>query len=394
MNPEVLNAKLRADLIAAQKIPVYMDPQISFEDESSFRFESLLRRMNGSQSVKNMKFEWMESALYPNIMVALGDQSVGTTITVDHPEYAHQDQLVYNTRTHELYLMNENTGGTSTASAITVVNHAAGTGNFSTAVKDGDILLILPEAHAEGEEVPEGYSAKPRFLYGYVMQHSMSTGKYTDIAKGAEEYGEKQLMINRREKWFEYKRAKNLLLYLGQRNLETTSAGGPRRYTSGGLRNSIVSNRIDFSGVGGGFNMAAIAELMRKTTEKGAASDTKVGIAGQNAWLSVSSLPANVIRTTQDKTSWGWVINRLITPFGNLALEYDPVLCASNGLADVMVLLDMKHIQLVHYADLADRMYLDVTEKRDIHNMEDLISGTFGLKLKQETFHAWGYGIN
>lgn len=394
MNPEVLNEKLRVDLIASQKIPIFMDEMISEEDSTSFRLEYLMRMLNGSKSIPNMKFEWMEEAIYPNIMIAQGASSAGTSITVDHPEYAHQDNLIYNTRTNEIYLMNENTGGTTTAHKITVVNHAAGTGNFVTAVAEGDILIVLPEAHAEGEVVPQGYSSKPRFLYNYNMQIDTSAGPYTDIARGTKEYGEKQLLRNRKNKWIEHKQKKNLLLYLSKRNVEIVSAGGPRRYTIDGLRNSIQTNRVDFSNVGGGFNMAAVAELIRSTTTKGNASKVKAGIAGQNAWLTLSSLPNNAIRTTQGEKSWGWVINKLITPFGDLALEYDPTLTEANGLADVMVMLDMKYVQLTHFADLADRMYLDVTEKRDIHNMEDIISGTVGLELKQQEFHAWGYGIN
>lgn len=391
--PDTLTGTLRSDLVASQKIPVYMDDYIAFEDESAYRFESLARRLNGSQEVENTKVEFMEMGLYPNVMEVTEAAASGTTISVDHPEYAHQDQLIYNTRTNEIYLMNEATGGITAAGKITVVNHS-GSGNFTTACVVGDKLIILPEAHAEGEAVPSGWSSKPRFLYTYVQQSDMSCGPYTDIAKAQKEYGEKQLLINRKQKWIEWKRAVNLIMYLGQAMRDATSASGLRRHTMRGLRSWISSNRVDFSLVPGGFGLSAVGELMRKTSLIGASSNSKVGIAGQNAWVSLSALPNNAIRATQDETSWGWKVNRLVTPFGNLALEYDPTLSEMNGLGDVMCILDMAAIQLVHLTGLRERMYLDVTDARDIHNMEDLISGTFGLKVKLQERCAWGYGIN
>jgi hypothetical protein len=393
--PEILNGTLRSDLIASQKVPVFMDDMIAFEDESSFRFESLLRRLNGSKGVSNIKSEFMEMGLYPNVMQVQAVAAIAATaITVDHPEYAHRDQLVYNTRTNETFIMNEDVGGTTAASQITILNQA-GSGGLASAAAVGDILLILLEAHAEGEAVPDPWSAKPRFLYTYIMQYDYSLGKYTDLAQVTGEYGEKQLAINRKQKWIEQKRAKNLKLYLGSQMLETTSAG-VRRMSARGLRDWIVTNRVDFSGAQA-FNMTALGELMRGITLIGASSDKKVGIAGQNAWVKISTFPNSAVRTTEKVTDWGWVLNYLRTPFGNLALEYDPQLSQQNGLADVMAVLDMAHISMEHLEgngrSLKDRMYLDVGTARDIHNTEDVFSGTCGLKVKLEELHAWGYGI-
>lgn len=391
---EILAGTMRSDNISSQKIPVEMDSYMSMEDESSYRFEALARRINGKKTVKNTKVEWMEHALYPNTLTVQAVAAKNATVVyVDHPEYAHIDQLIYNTRTGELYLMNEATGGTGTAGAITVLNHAAGTGGISTATAVGDVLLILPEAHAEGEDAPAPFTAKPRFLSTYVMQSDKSPGKYTDIAQATREYGEKQLLINRKQAWIYWKRGINLLYWFGKAVREVTSASGPRRHTMAGVNSFISTNRIDFGAVPGGLTTAAIAELMRKTSIKGA-SGVKVGIAGQNAWTSVSALPANAIRITQGEKAFGWVVNQLVTPFGNLALEYDPTLSAENGLAGIMAILDMRTVQPLGLEGLPERMYLDVTDARDIHNIEDLITGTYGLEMRLEELSAWGFGIN
>lgn len=394
--PDIVTGALRSDSVASQKIPIAMDDYIMFEDESSYRFESLLRRLNGgTESVPNTKVEWMEMGLFPNIMIAQGATAAGeTTIPVDHPEYAHLDQVIFNPRTGEQYLLQETTGGGTAAGKLTVVNSAAGTGGITTAIADGDVLIVGPEAHAEGEAVPTGWSAKPRFLYVYTQQSDLAIPKYTDIMADQKEYGEAQLLINRKQRWIEWKRAQNFAYYASKQVRDITSASGPRRHTMRGINESITSNRVDFSGVVGGLTMAAVAELLRKVSLLGASSGTKVGLAGQNAWLSVSTFPTTAIRATQGEKSFGWVINQLVTPFGNLALEYDPTLSAANGLADIMAVLDMATIKPIHYGTLRPRMYLDIQEKRDIHNMEDAISGTFGLKHKMQELSAWGYGIN
>jgi hypothetical protein len=116
-------------------------------------------------------------------------------------------------------------------------------------------------------------------------------------------------------------------------------------------------------------------------------------MAGQNAMVTASALPATAIRTDINTEKWGWAIKTIVTTFGTLGLLYEPVFSSENGLADVMCVIDTKHTKMLHLNGLRDRMYLDVGSKRDIHNMEDVISGTFGLRVNHEKTGAWGYGI-
>ena len=109
--------------------------------------------------------------------------------------------------------------------------------------------------------------------------------------------------------------------------------------------------------------------------------------------VTASALPATAIRTDLDTSKWGWSIKSIVTPFGTLGLMYEPVFSSENDLADILCVIDTKHTKMLHLNGLKDRIYLDVGDKRDIHNMEDVISGTYGLRVNHEKCGAWGYGI-
>ena len=389
----ILNEKLRDDSILEAKKPVEMDNYISWEDQDAYRFEAIMRKLGNEQSCSQTKVEFMEIGAYPNRLVCSAIEPSGeTSIAVDHPEYAHKDNLILNVRTGEIYIMNEDVGGTTNSGYIKVTKHAGGAGILAaTAVND--VLLVLPEAHAEGEDVPDGYSMKPEVLFTYIMQSDISCGKYTDIADATGEYGMKQVAINRKQKWIEWKQKKALAFYFGAEQRETTTAGGPRRHTMRGLRNWFTTNRIDYGAVTGGVSLSSIGELMRKITTVGASGKSKLCMAGQNAMVTASALPATAIRTDIDTNSWGCAIKQLVTPFGSLGLIYEPVFSSENGLADIMCVIDTKHVKMLTLNGLKDKMYLDVSHPRDIHNMEDVISGTYGLRVNHQMCGAWGYGI-
>lgn len=389
MPTTVQTAAVKTSTVAAQKVPVYMDEKISFKEESAFRFESFTRRLRPVRSVNNMKVEFMEMDLYPIVMIGSAAES-GTTISVNYPEYAHRDQMIYNTRTHETYLMNEDIGGASSAGKITVVNQS-GSGSITTATAVGDIYLILPEAHAEGEPIPPAFTNKPDFLSTYLMQ-SDKTLKYTDLAKNQGEYGEQQYLIDRRQAWISWKQQMNLKLLLGGQVRETTSGDG-RRHMSRGFRDWVSTNKISMASVGGELSLTTIGMLMRETMTIGASSDMKVGIAGQNATISLSALPDSAIRTTVNETSWGKNIKTLVTPFGNLNIEYDKCLSDEFGLADNLIIMDPKSPHRLVYNNMAPKMVMNVTDASDYHNQQDLITGTWGLEVRLEELNAWVYGI-
>jgi hypothetical protein len=388
--PTVQTGAVLSSTIAAQKIPIDMDTEIRFEETGSYRFEYFTRQIRPFETHGNMKVEWMEQELYPNRLVVTAASS-GTTISVDHPEYAHTDQLIYNTRTGEMYLMNEDIGGSSAAGKITVVNQS-GSGNITTACAVGDVLLVLPEAHAEGETIPGAYTAKPAFFFTYIMQ-SDKTLKYSDISQNQAEYGLNQYLADRKQAWIERKRGINLSLLVNKQMRETTSASGPRRHTSQGLFAAVTTNKIDMSLQQGTIGLAMLGELMRNTTRISASSDTKIGIAGQNAMASLSAIPVAQILTSVTETEWGKKLTSVRTPFGNLSFDWDKSLSDEFGLADTFLILDPKSLYRLQFQGLPERMMMNVYMTTDIHNTTDVFTGTWGLKVVLEKLNAVVTGI-
>lgn len=388
--PEVTTAAVLTSTVASQKIPVDMDEEIRFEETGSNRFELMTRMVRPIEIRGNMKTEWMEMALYPNVMQTTGVGNT-TTVPVDHPEYAHRDQLVMNMTTGEIYLMNEDIGGTGTAGSITVVNHT-GSGNITTATAAGQVLLILPEVHAEGEATPPAFSSKPDFFFTY-LQQSDETVKVSDLAQNQDEYGMQQFKIDMKNKWLYRKRGVNLSLLISKPMREVTSASGPRRHTAQGLRDAITSHKLDVSSAGGSLDLPLLGEYLRYTTDKSSSSETKICYAGQNAMAALSALPMNQIQTTVSETVWGKKLTSVITPFGTMSFTHDRVLTETYGLGDVFIITDPKSLIRLQYKGCPERMVLNVNGTTDFHNMTNLLTGTWGLKVVQEDLNAWVYGI-
>lgn len=393
MDPVTLvQTGLLTSLVLAEKIPIDMDRLIAFEETGTHRFELMTRMANKIDVRPNFKTEWLEHPVYPNVMIVTASSS-GTTVAVDNPGYAHTDQTIYNQDTGEQYLMNEDIGGTGTAGSITVVNHS-GSGSITTTASVGDRLVILPESHAEGEAIPAPFTSKPVTKFTFIMQ-SDETLKYSDRAQNQDEYGLMQYLGDLKQKHITRQRGKNLSLLMSKQVLDTTSGAG-RRYTSQGLREAVVTNKIDLSGPGGSgqLNLAVIGALLDVTTRTTSSSLTKVGFAGQNAMTSLSALANDAIRTTVQETIWGKKLMAVRTPFGDLAFDHDRALTDQYGLADVFIISDMKTMIRLQARGLPEKLMFNTGNASDIHNVTSAFTGTWGLKVKWEYLNAWINGIS
>ena len=384
----IVTGSQRSDQLLAAKVKVMMRDKIDMLDSERFIFEYLSRQFRGMVNSTNTKYEFIEQRIHPLIMTVTAALGAGTAVTVDHAEYAHADQLIYNTTKGEWYLM---TADGVAGGNLAVVNQQAGTGNIG-ATSVGDILQIGPEAHAEGEAIPAAYAVQPTNLFTYIFQHDRTRGN-TDIQKATGEYGEKQLLIDRKLFWVEEMRALNMQLYIAEQTREIVSAAPRRRHSMQGLRNWISTNYVDFGAVVGNLTLASVGELMRRTMSHGASSATKVGIAGQNAVSAISAMPVNAIRTTVSETAWGKNLKTLVTPFGNLSFGYDQMLSAEYGMADIFAILDPAYIERLQISGLETHLLLNVQDSVDIHNQTDVITGTDGLRVGLEELHAWGFNI-
>lgn len=388
----LVNGNVRTDQVLTAKVPVFMREQIDILDSERAFFEHLSRQFNKMKGIENMKYNFLEMRSEPFLMVC--DEvtaAADTEVHVDHPEYAHTDQLIYNTRTKEFYLMNEAIGGVATTGTITVLG-LSGSGGIIAATAINDILHIGPEAHAEGEAIPAAYSHQPSERFTYLFQHDKRRAN-TDIQRLTKEYGPDQLILDRKQFWVDEMRALAMLLYTGQQSREVASASGPRRHAMSGIMEQITTNVIDFGSVPGAMTLASIGEILRLTMSHSASSTTKVGVCGQNAWAGISALPAAAIRTTVTETAWGKRLNTLITPFGTLSIGYDIMLSAEYGMDDKFFVLDPSYVERLYLLGAETHLLLNIQNSTDIHNQIDVITGTDGIRLGLEELHAQAENI-
>ena len=391
--PEIIiNGVLRTDLVLSDKVRVEIRNEIDLLDDQSNIFEFLTRQIRPIRSVKNTKTERIEQRLADMVMTVQAVDAPGTTITVDHPEYMHRDQKLFNTRNGESYLSNEDIGGVAVAGKITVVNQQTGSGAFILPTAIGDTILIGPETHAEGEVIPPSFATQPTHLWTYLYQHDR-TRSNTDMERYQGEYGLLQLLIDRKTFAIEDQRAVNMELYNSLQTREILSASGARRHAMQGLRNWLSTNFINYGGVPGNFTLTSIGELMRRCTSHTSSSSVKIGIGGQNTIAALSAMPVNAIRTSVNEKSWGADIKTIVTPFKNLNWTYDQMLSNDYGMADIFVIIDPNHIERLQVEGLETHMMLNIQNNDNVHNQVDLITGTEGMFVGLEENHVWAYNI-
>lgn len=390
----IIEAKTRSDSVNQSGLIIDMEAKTTWLEESVNMFESLTRRMRGGTlTATRMEHKFRERRLLPAAVLTTAIAVAGaTTITVDNPTYFHRDELVYCSETGEAFLMNEDIGGTASATKITVVN-ISGSGGVTTEIPSGSTLVNLGECHAEGEDIPPAWNVQETDVSTYLSQHDR-TNKNTDISIAEESYGAKELAKSRKQFWLEYARARNLMLYMGQQFRETTTATGPRRHGMKGLISWLTPSAVDASVIAGGVTMKTLGLFMRQTKLYSASSPTKVALVGQNAWQTISDYPDGSVQINPGKAqNWGVTLKELNTPFGDLLIGYDPTLSAEYGHADKLAILDPKFVGQLQMQTLPLRLRLNIGNSTDIHNVIDAITGTRGLELKLTELHKWVYGI-
>ena len=386
-----------SDMLLPIKVVLNMREEIPLLDGKRAWFEYITRKAAGKmRQIENMEYNFMEQRIYPMCITVTGVAAAAATqIPVDHPEYAHTRQLVYNTVTGDYYKMNEAIGGTNVAGQIKVTA-LDGTSGITTATAAGQVLQVLAMAQYEGGALPDPFSAQPNARKAYLFQHDVTRAN-TDIQKNTKEYGQKQLMIDRIMCWVQEMRKYSMMMYNSQASVETASnSGGKKTYTPSGIMEQIQSNVTDFLTVPGILTLSGIGETMRKVMSHADTSPDKLGIAGQNAIAAISAMPVNAIRTSVNETEWGKDCKTLVTPHGNLSVGYDLLLAKEYGMADKMFILDVAKIERLEMAGLngATQMLLNIQLSTDIHNQIDAITGTDGLLLGEEELHAQIININ
>lgn len=391
---ELIDGAARSDSINQNGLVVDMEPFIKLLDENSYWFEALTRKIGGgTETTKRWKHEFMTARLIPSYaIVSAASAANATTVFIAEYNRVKDDFILFNTRSKDLVRVS----GVPTTTSVTVTD--AVTGTTPTAGKAwvaGDILVIMGEAHAEGEEVPAAYSSEPTNDFDYVMTKDRRIE--VTIEEEAEQTYDpmKKRARDRKMAWIMYKREQNLLFYLGKRAREIVSASptGARRHICGGLVEKLTENYTDCSQAQGGITLEFLSNILGSTKYHSAASEQKVFIAGNKAWSNISAWPREALRVSPNETTWGIAINRILTAHGSMDVGYDPMLNANNGLDDRFFIIDAAHVRQLTMQGLPIRMITDIPNLSTTHKKVDAITGTFGLQVAYPELHASGAGV-
>lgn len=354
-------------------------------DPTDAVLDVLMRQIGGGiESVGRMETKWRERelAIMSDTVGAAGASAAATSIPVANPTAYHLDQIVTCVRTGDMFFVDETVGGTAVAGSVKV-RGKAGSGGITTELVSGDVLLIGPEAHAEGEAIPPAFANDEVTKTTYVFQTD-ETIKITDITDAEEVYGDKEIISQRKDKMKEQLKRLCLAYYTSIGGREVVSASGPRRHTMTGIFEYLDGQETDASAIAGGLTLQTLGSVLRPTTIYGHSLAQKVMLAGQNLFESICAMPMDALREAPGESkAWGVTVNKLYTPYGALPVVHEPLFSAENGMEGEAVCLQRDTIKQIQLRGLPLVFKTGVQAKRDIHNIEDVYSGTRGIKMKQ-----------
>lgn len=377
-------------VISMEEVAAQLDPNAGLVD-------MLLTKIGGVRAVGRMEHKWRERRIIGmTTTVTANAAAAATSVAVAKPSLGFRDMQVYCPRTGSAFRMNEDIGGTDTSGSIKVIGKN-GTGGIPHALVAGDVLVFGLEAHAEGEDIPPAFATQEDDASTYLQQFD-ETIQVTDIANSEETYGEKELALQRRQKYTELRKRFCLNLYLGQKFRETTTGtNSARRHGMAGLVEYLTPTAIDASTIPGGITMRTLGEFIRPTTSHSASSMRKLLIAGQNLYNTINAFPEAVVRTTPgEQSKWGVTVKTLHTGYGEIDVFHDRLLSQEYGMAGHAFIID-PNPEYLHLVELNGRPWqvlTNIQNSTDIHNIKDATTGTRGLVLKLPELHQMVTGIN
>lgn len=378
----VRDGALLASTVNSDGIPIDMEPKTKLLLPNHYTTRALVRKFGATVVTNHMEHKYRERRPIPNwTTIAVADAVGQSHIEVSDYTYIKNDQVLWIVRNGVvvMQLLVQDTSIDATVDVV-MLTGTTGSGTLTSATQVGDVVVIGPEAHAEGEAVPTAYTNISTTVTDYLMQLDRAVKK-SDIEahEGHYDQREKQLAMDRRVAWIETMVKINLGMYFGDETKETTSAS-VNRYVIEGFFGRLNENVENYAGVGAGFTIQGMQELIRKVKDEGPSGGNPVLVAGVNINNHISSWPDGAIRVNPNSKKWGIQIRTIQTQYGEVDVVYDNILSAKYGVADRGVVLEKSKTRQMHLKGLPVRIYARIQGKRDIHNIEDGISGTFGIQ--------------
>lgn len=333
-------------------------------------------------ALKNTRFEWQKDYLIPltDALSANLDTTDGTVVSVDNAEY-----FVL----HEIILIGSELMRVesidATANTLVVERGFAGSTAVDTAVTDA-VIYRLGSARPEGSSPGWAQQVQTAQPYNFTQIFDFVVG-ITGTEKAEENYAPADLLAYRLDKRMAelYMLMERALIH----NLRYEPATNTGRLT-GGL-SQFVHDTNDLSDEA--LDFADLEDALQDSFSRAGLTNAP-NSAWMNAWIrrKISSFGADSIRTERTETTYGSVVDLLLTNFGTISLNLDHLI-----LDSVLWLLNMDKVQM---APLQGRGFhsIDASVPGDDGEKERIL-GEYGIVVKGEDgandgAHVKLYGVS
>lgn len=171
-NGAVIDGAARSDNVNSAGLVIDMEKIIHELEPDEYKMVALMKMFGEDRSCMQMKHQWQEDRPIPNYSTISATSAAGaTTVYINDYSRVQDDKVIF--------IIDKDTGDikerllvqdTSIDEGVDVVAMTDGSSGATNALAVGDIVVIGPESHAEGEDVPDAFTNKTTDLYTYNMQ--------------------------------------------------------------------------------------------------------------------------------------------------------------------------------------------------------------------------------
>jgi len=255
--------------------------------------------------------------------------------------------VILNERTLEQLWVTADPTGTT---AITVARGKGGT--TAAAMNDGDGLVVIGRAYAEGASVPSAVSFDPTVVTNY-LQIFRTPINITRTAKATQLRWGNAMKELKREALQMHAIDMEMAFLFGKPEEDLT--GSQPKRTTGGLAHFVTTNVFD---AGGALSESEWDSFMKDIFKKG--STEKLYLCGNTQLMVLSQLAKAKGRMNLEPSSegaYGMKLVQYITPHGILYLKGHPLLSQNPTFASWGFVVDLKYLRY-RYLEGSDTKYL------------------------------------
>lgn len=309
-----VNGPLLTTNVLSDQLAIDLGDRISELEPNWQVLTVFTRALNKARTVAT-KFHGLESRSKPRFDSTTNTANTTVqTIPVAHGSYFQQWDLVLNTRTGEMFRV-DNVSGNN----LEVTRGLQGTPGTGIAMNNADELMLVANAQPENDTSKPARNFIPTKISNYTQifrePFEMSDSLRASAFQVSPAEWPRQAREHAREHAIDIERA----MLFGRKSL--TTPGSAETRTTGGLLSFITSNQTD---AGGDLSEAEFNAFMLQTMRYGSAS--KLAMASGIGVSALNKFPASKQQVRSDEKTYGMSVSHYTSPFGSLNLVYHKLL--------------------------------------------------------------------